>query len=102
MTYPAYPAYKDSGVAWLGDVPLHWDITRLKHCIEKLVGGGTPDSNNELNWADEAGEGTFWVTIADMTRSAEVTTTTKRVTAKGISEKGLVLLSVLCGLGMMW
>ncbi|MDI6738761.1 MAG: restriction endonuclease subunit S [Candidatus Edwardsbacteria bacterium] len=27
----AYPAYKPSGVAWLGDVPEHWEIHRLKH-----------------------------------------------------------------------
>ena len=30
MRYPAYPAYKDSGVAWLGDVPLHWERKRLR------------------------------------------------------------------------
>ena len=26
-----YPAYKPSGVAWLGDVPEHWDVRRLKY-----------------------------------------------------------------------
>lgn len=30
--YPTYPAYKDSGIEWLGDVPEHWEIKRLKHC----------------------------------------------------------------------
>ncbi|MDO9048008.1 MAG: restriction endonuclease subunit S [Methylobacter sp.] len=25
-----YEAYKDSGVEWLGDVPAHWDVRRLK------------------------------------------------------------------------
>ena len=24
-----YPAYKDSGVEWLGEIPSHWDLTRL-------------------------------------------------------------------------
>lgn len=24
-----YPAYKDSGVEWLGEIPEHWEITRL-------------------------------------------------------------------------
>jgi type I restriction enzyme S subunit len=28
--YVAYPAYKDSGVEWLGNVPKHWEIKRLK------------------------------------------------------------------------
>ncbi|MNJ21736.1 Type-1 restriction enzyme EcoKI specificity protein [compost metagenome] len=27
--FPAYPAYKDSGVEWLGEVPAHWSVTRL-------------------------------------------------------------------------
>ena len=25
-----YPSYKPSGVAWLGDVPTHWEVRRLK------------------------------------------------------------------------
>jgi hypothetical protein len=25
-----YPAYKDSGVEWLGEVPGHWGVKRLK------------------------------------------------------------------------
>jgi type I restriction enzyme, S subunit len=35
MSYPRYPAYKDSGVEWLGDIPSHWNIRRLKH-LSKL------------------------------------------------------------------
>lgn len=27
MSFPRYPEYKDSGIAWLGDVPRHWDLT---------------------------------------------------------------------------
>jgi type I restriction enzyme, S subunit len=27
---PPYPAYRPSGVEWLGDIPAHWEITRLK------------------------------------------------------------------------
>ena len=29
--YKPYPAYKDSGVAWLGEIPAHWEIRRLKY-----------------------------------------------------------------------
>ena len=31
MSFPRYPAYKPSGVEWLGKVPEHWDVTALKH-----------------------------------------------------------------------
>ena len=27
-----YPAYRDSGIPWLGDVPNHWEVKKLKHC----------------------------------------------------------------------
>ncbi len=30
MSFPRYPAYKDSGVEWLGQVPEHWNRTALK------------------------------------------------------------------------
>lgn len=29
--YKPYPKYKDSGVEWLGRVPEHWDVKRLRH-----------------------------------------------------------------------
>ena len=29
-SFPKYPAYKDSGVEWLGEVPEHWESRRLK------------------------------------------------------------------------
>jgi type I restriction enzyme S subunit len=30
VRFPPYPAYKPSGVQWLGDVPAHWSVRRLK------------------------------------------------------------------------
>ncbi|MBK7203200.1 restriction endonuclease subunit S [Candidatus Amarolinea dominans] len=32
-----YPAYKDSGVPWLGDVPAHWEIKRQRNVADLLV-----------------------------------------------------------------
>lgn len=36
MSFPTYPAYKDSGVKWLSDVPEHWDVRRNKQ-VFRLV-----------------------------------------------------------------
>jgi type I restriction enzyme S subunit len=30
MSFPRYPAYKDSGLEWLGEVPEHWVVMALK------------------------------------------------------------------------
>ena len=34
-----YPAYRDSGVEWLGRVPEHWDVRRLGATTERIVAG---------------------------------------------------------------
>ena len=34
MSFARYPECKDSGVEWLGDVPTHWDVQRLKRICE--------------------------------------------------------------------
>lgn len=37
MSFPAYPQYKDSGVEWLGKVPQHWDVKRLRQSCRLLT-----------------------------------------------------------------
>jgi len=37
MSFPRYPEYKDSGVEWLGEVPAHWEVKRLKHNLYLLT-----------------------------------------------------------------
>lgn len=34
-----YPAYKDSGVEWLGKVPAHWEVRRLASCLRTIESG---------------------------------------------------------------
>lgn len=31
--YKRYPAYKDSGVEWIGEIPEHWKINRIKRLV---------------------------------------------------------------------
>ncbi|MBK1644060.1 hypothetical protein CKO25_05205 [Thiocapsa imhoffii] len=39
MSFPRYPAYKDSGVEWLGEVPEKWAVCRLGSGSEKITNG---------------------------------------------------------------
>ena len=41
---------KDSGVEWIGEIPEHWEVSKLKR-ICKLQTGTTPSTSN-LNWFD--------------------------------------------------
>ena len=43
-----YPAYKDSGVDWLGEVPTHWEVRRLAQ-IGKLSKGNGGSKDDEVS-----------------------------------------------------
>ncbi len=50
MTFPRYPAYKDSGVEWLGEIPEHWAATPLKRMLSRNdsgVWGDEPESDDD-------------------------------------------------------
>lgn len=42
-------AMRASGVAWLGEVPAHWDVVPLKYLVD-LKSGGTPSKDNLSFW----------------------------------------------------
>lgn len=80
-----------SGVPWLGDLPRHWSVVPLKHVVRQLVGGGTPDTSRDENWAYD-GAGVPWVAIADMTRSSTIIETDRQVSEQGVKERRLRVL----------
>ncbi|BBA63915.1 TPA: restriction endonuclease subunit S [Klebsiella pneumoniae] len=64
--YRAYPAYKDSGIEWIGQVPEHWQVKRLKHLISQCQNGV---------WGDdplEDGSDTLCIRVADFDRDNNV------------------------------
>ena len=38
---------KESGVEWLGKIPAHWEVKRLKHLAKKIGSGKTPKGGAE-------------------------------------------------------
>lgn len=52
MDFKQYPSYKDSGVKWLGEVPEHWQVKKLKNIGTSIIGltyspSDICDANNE-------------------------------------------------------
>ena len=64
-----YPAYKPSGVEWLGDVPAHWEVRKLKSWlrINELVLPEDTDPNYTFDYVDIGAVGTGFLT-ADLAR----------------------------------
>ena len=47
VKYKPYPTHRPSGVEWLGDIPSHWEVSRLKFVGELQGGAGFP---HEEQW----------------------------------------------------
>ena len=40
-----YPEYKESGVEWIGEIPAHWEIGKIKHIATFVSQKSTPETN---------------------------------------------------------
>ena len=72
---------KDSGVKWLGEVPVHWEIVPLKHLCS-FSGGGTPSKDNLSYWT---GGDIPWVSPKDM-KTFWLSNTQDKVTSRAVNE----------------
>lgn len=45
-----YDSYKDSGIAWIGNIPSGWEVAHIKHYCRQIYAGGPPQSNNPEYW----------------------------------------------------
>ena len=46
-----YPAYKESGIEWLGEIPLQWEMVKLRHIanlINEKAEGSSSDNNLQI------------------------------------------------------
>ena len=83
-----YPDYKDSGVPWLGKVPSHWAVRRIR-TIASVISGATPSSNTGSYWEGHIA----WVTPQDLGAlgSRYMTTSARRITRKGYEACGATM-----------
>ncbi len=83
-----YPAYKDSGVPWLGEVPAHWEVRRVRS-IAEVINGATPASNRPEYWEGDIS----WLTPEDLGQltSRYVNISARRITNEGYHACGTTL-----------
>ena len=66
---------KDSGVEWIGEIPEHWRLKRLKY-IAKLKTGTTPPGNEGINYDEN---GINWFTPSDFLPNMQLDTSEKYI-----------------------
>ncbi len=83
-----YPAYKDSGVEWLGEVPEHWNISRLR-VVVSILNGATPSTVNEEYWNGKI----LWLTPEDLgaLNTRRISESTRKITPAGYASCGTSL-----------
>lgn len=77
---------KDSGVEWLGEIPAHWEVKKLKFVVEDILTGSTP-STSTLDFFDG---NIFWFTPSDLNTEI-LHKSEKTVTLKALSQNQVKL-----------
>lgn len=94
---------KDSGVEWLGEIPAHWEVKKIKRlCLVRR--GASPRPIEDPIYFDDEGQ-YAWVRIADVTASERyLEATTQRLSNLGKSksvalEPGELFVSIAATVG---
>lgn len=92
-----YPKYKASGIEWLGEIPAHWNVKRIK-TMARLNTGGTP-----AGLLDEAFEveGVPWVKPDNLNGDHGIATPDRKLSPSAAKAVGIVKAgsSLVCGIG---
>lgn len=79
---------KDSGIEWVGKIPEHWKIKRLKYTAT-IVRGGSPRPIESFISDDDVGHN--WVKIGDTDKGCKyITHTSCKIIPSGLSKTRLV------------
>jgi type I restriction enzyme S subunit len=79
-----YASYKASGVPWLGDVPVHWEVKKAKHITHHTT-GWTPPTGDSASY-----EGNNpWATIGDLGEPT-ITETRNSISDEAVQKAGIV------------
>lgn len=80
---------KDSGIEWIGEIPKHWDISKIKF-LSKILNGSTPSSNNLNFWDGEI----KWITPKDLYNNTYVEDSIKKITKEGYLSCGTNMVPI--------
>lgn len=73
---------KPSGIAWLGDVPAHWEVMSLRRCASSVQTGGTPSTEPP---STDLEKGLVWFTPGDFSDSLFLTTSTRKISSEVVA-----------------
>jgi type I restriction enzyme S subunit len=73
---------KDSGIDWMGKIPAHWKVSKVKYAVSSIGSGATPESsNNDYYYGDLS-----WIQSGDLYQNDYINGTEKKITQKAVEE----------------
>ncbi len=78
---------KDSGIPWLGEIPEHWEVRKIKHLTE-TIGGMTPNKSQEKYWNGNIP----WVSPKDM-KVREIFDSKDHISESALHQTGISLIN---------
>lgn len=87
-----YDEYKDSGVAWIGEVPKHWEVIKTSLAFQG-IGSGTTPSTSKKEYYDDNGNGKYWLQTGDL-EDGIVYDTSKKVSNIAIKKCNLTFYPI--------
>ncbi|MEO9256763.1 MAG: restriction endonuclease subunit S, partial [Crocinitomicaceae bacterium] len=98
-----YGKYKSSGIEWIGDIPQHWDVKRIKDIFNLGRGKFSHRPRNDERMYEN---GTFpFIQTGDVAKASKYITTYKQVlNENGIKvskkfKKGTLLMTIAANIG---
>lgn len=88
MKLVSYSEYRDSGVPWLGRIPAHWEVRKLKFSSKMIAGGATPASGESELWDGDI----VWVTPQDVSKNERLNSSSRNLTSAGVASCSAVLV----------
>lgn len=71
---------KDSGIAWIGEIPKHWKWCKVKNSTSFAGSGTTPTSSNQDFYDGDIN----WIQSGDLYKTVVVDTVEKKLTVKAL------------------
>ena len=65
MQFARYESYKDSGVEWLGKIPSHWKVKKVKYVTKEIIDG----AHHTPNYIDK---GIPFLRVTDISQTKKI------------------------------
>jgi type I restriction enzyme S subunit len=73
---------KPSGIDWVGDIPVGWEVSKIKYVSSFIGSGTTPESSNDEYYGGELN----WIQSGDLYQNDYINDTERKITHRAVKK----------------